>query len=188
MVDFGNALLWAKELWKSCLKEGSFAVDATMGNGHDTLTLARMVGESGKIWAFDVQDGALENTKKRLEKENVLERVYLIRASHEFMDEYVPEKVDAVVFNLGWLPGQEHAVTTNTKSTLTAVNKALELLKPGGLLTVCVYPGHEEGRRELACLTEWGRALDDRHYDVISRGYENIRLNPPRLIAVVKKQ
>ncbi len=188
MLDFGNAGLWTKELLRQQLHPGSLAVDATMGNGHDTLFLAQLVGRDGHVWAFDVQQSALDITRTRLKQAALEGSVTLLLDSHANMERHVPTLVNAVVFNLGWLPGQEHTVTTKTDSTLTAVNAALKLLKPGGLLTVCAYPGHEEGQQEMTALTDWIRGLDDKKYDAVSRGYENIRSKPPRLFAVVKKQ
>ena len=188
MLDFGNARLWCRGLLNEQLRPGALAVDATMGNGHDTLFLAQLVGPLGHVWAFDVQECALTNTLARLEAEKVQDRVTLFLDSHARMAEHVPQAVDAVVFNLGWLPGQEHAVTTRAETTVEALNAAHSLLKPGGLITICVYPGHPEGMRELEAVTDWCRGLSDRQYDAVSRGYENISARPPRLFAIVKKQ
>ena len=104
------------------------------------------------------------------------------------MGEFLHESVDAVVFNLGWLPGAEHGVTTRTDTTIQAVNAALELLKEDGLMTVCIYPGHDEGTRELNALLEWGAGLDDRRYDVLLKTYLNQPNDPPRMMAVKKKK
>ena len=186
--DFRSARFWAAELVESALYPGARAVDATMGNGHDALWLCRLVGERGRVYAFDVQPEAVERTRALLEREGVAERAILHCMGHEHMAEVVTEPVDAIVFNLGWLPGFEHGITTRVETTLRAVDAALSILAPEGLLTVCVYPGHAEGMRELEALTEWAKALDDRKFDAVSRGYENIRLRPPRLFMVAKKQ
>ena len=187
MVDFGNAGKWTRALLEAHVKPGSTALDATMGNGHDTLTLARLVGETGHVYAFDIQSEALANTRARLEGAGVSNRVTLILDSHENMASHVQTAPDTIVFNLGWLPGAQHKCTTRLETTLKAVNAAIDLLLPGGLMTICVYPGHEEGARELEALTLWARSLDDKKYDVISWGYENIKARPPRLIAIAKK-
>ena len=94
---------------------------------------------------------------------------------------------DGVPDDLRWLPGADHAVTTRTETTLRAVDAALTLLKPQGLMTVCVYPGHEEGARELKALTEWARQLDSKIYDALLECYMNQPNDPPQLIAVKKK-
>lgn len=98
------------------------------------------------------------------------------------------EPLDAAVFNLGWLPGSPHACTTRAETTLQAANAALALLKSGGVLTICVYPGHEEGAREREALLQWAGALDDGVYDAVAQEYLNIRKQPPLLIAVTKRQ
>ena len=68
-----------------------------------------------------------------------------------------------------------------------AAEAALSLLKPGGVLTICVYPGHEEGTRERGALLQWAGALDDGVYDAMAQEYLNIRKKPPLLIAVTKR-
>ena len=152
MIDLGNARAWTRELWDRLPAEGGKVIDATVGNGYDTLYLAG-----------------------------------LILDSHENMDIYVSEPVDGVVFNLGWLPGAEHAVTTHAESTLKAVGKCLALLKKGGLMTICVYPGHPEGEKEKNALLEWASALDDSVFDARITAYLNINKRPPLLIAITRR-
>ena len=186
--DFRSARFWAREMIQEAMFEGARAIDATMGNGHDTLWMCELAGETGRVYAFDVQAEAVERTRRRLEEAGVSERAELFCAGHERMGEFVHESVDAVVFNLGWLPGAEHGVTTHTDTTIRAVNAALELLKEDGLMTVCIYPGHDEGTRELNALLEWGAALDDKRYDVLLKTYLNQPNDPPRMMAVKKKK
>ena len=165
---------------------GDLAVDATMGNGRDTENLCRWVGKTGMVYAFDIQDQALAATRERLRTAELLERATLIRAGHERMAEYVEKPVQAVVFNLGWLPGGEHSITTRTGTTERAVDAALKLLRPGGLLSVCVYPGHEEGKRELAMLLSKCEGLDVRRFTVLYHHFLNAGEEAPRLILVQK--
>lgn len=186
--DFRSARFWAREMIEQALYEGACAVDATMGNGHDTLWLCELVGETGEVYAFDIQPEAVENTAHRLREADVYERSHLFCVGHEQMGEHVSRQVDAIVFNLGWLPGAEHGTTTQTATTLQAVNAALELLKEDGLLTVCIYPGHAEGTRELHALLEWAKSLDERRYDALLKTYLNQSNNPPQMIAVRKKK
>lgn len=187
-IDMGIARKWAEELHEALLEPGDRAIDATMGNGHDTLRLCRLTGEEGRVWAFDVQKEALESTRERLCEHGMQNRAELILAGHELMAEYVHEQVQLAVFNLGWLPGIEHAVRTKSETTLAAVNAALGLLAPGGLMTICVYPGHEEGREELQALLQWAQGLDPLLYDASVRRYLNQPLDPPVLIAVKKAE
>jgi len=186
--DFRSARFWASEWIESALYPGARAVDATMGNGKDTLWLCRRVGEAGRVYAFDVQAEAVERTRSLLEAEGVLERAVLFCEGHQHMADFVKEPVDAVMFNLGWLPGAQHGVTTITETTLAAADAALTLLKPDGLLTICVYPGHEEGTRELQALTRWAAALDPVEFDALLECYMNQPNHPPQLIAVKKKR
>jgi len=131
-VDFRSARFWAREMIEGAMFEGACAVDATMGNGHDTQWLCELAGEAGRVYAFDVQAEAVERTAERLREAGLGERAHLFCAGHQHMCEYVHEPVDAIVFNLGWLPGAEHGVTTRTETTLQAVNAALDLLKDFG--------------------------------------------------------
>ena len=186
-MDLGNARAWTRELWDKLSLEGAFVIDATVGNGYDTVYLAGKVGETGRVYGFDVQTEAIGATRARLNEAGLLDRCRLIPDSHENVDAYVKDPVDGVMFNLGWLPKAEHAVTTHAESTLKAVSKCLELLKKGGLMTVCVYPGHPEGEREKAALLAWAKALDDSAFDARVTEYLNIAKRPPLLIAVTRR-
>ena len=187
--DFRSARFWAAELIERALYPGATAVDATLGNGHDALWLCGLVGETGKVYGFDVQGEAVSRSRARLQEAGVAERATLILDGHQNMISYVPpESVDAVMFNLGWLPGAAHGVTTQTETTLQAVFAALEVLKEDGVMTVCVYPGHDEGARERDALLSWARGLDERAYDVMLRAYLNQSGDPPLMIAVKKNR
>ncbi len=138
-----------KEFILRHLKEGDTAVDFTMGNGNDTLFLSRTVGDGGRVYAFDIQEDALRSTEARLLAENAPKNYTLICDSHHKALDYVKEPIKAGVFNLGYLPGsgRKH-LTTLCDTTRPAVEAALSLLAPDGILLVAVYPGHEEGERE----------------------------------------
>lgn len=187
-VDFRSARFWAREMIEGAMSEGAVAVDATMGNGHDTQWLCELAGETGRVYAFDVQSEAVERTRERLREAGVEQRACLLCTGHEHMGKCVPEKADAIVFNLGWLPGAEHGVTTQTPTTLQAVNAALDVLKEDGLMTICIYPGHEEGTRELHALLEWASGLDDKQYDAMLKTYVNQPNDPPQMLAIRKKK
>lgn len=138
------------------LGEGDVAVDFTMGNGNDTLFLSRTVGESGRVYAFDIQEEALNSTRDRLIREGAPENYTLIRASHHRVREFVKEPIKAGMFNLGYLPGSgKKGVTTMRETTMPAVEAAIDLLAPDGVLIVAVYPGHEEGALEGDMLREY---------------------------------
>ncbi len=142
------------------LGEGDVAVDFTMGNGNDTLFLSKTVGESGKVYAFDIQELALESTSRFLKEQGAPENYILICDSHHKVREYVKEPIKAGMFNLGYLPGSgKKAVTTMRETTMPAVEAAIELLAPDGVLIVAIYPGHEEGALEGEMLREYFSTL-----------------------------
>lgn len=168
-----SARYQAAEILRKAVRGGDTVVDATMGNGHDTLFLCSLVGETGKVYAFDIQQEAVDAAAKRLREAGVENRAELFRLGHEHIAEKVPGPVQAVVFNLGWLPGGDHSVTTRTETTMTAAGQALELLAPGGVLVMCVYPGHAEGARELERLTVFFAELEPRRFNVLRQSFPN---------------
>jgi tRNA1(Val) A37 N6-methylase TrmN6 len=160
----------AHEAVRAVLAEGDIAVDATVGNGWDTLFLAKEVGPSGLVYGFDIQASALEAARRRLDAEGLLSRVTLFEAGHERMRELLPSSVSgevkAILFNLGYLPGGSHAVTTMRETTLAALTASLSLLASSGILSVMCYPGHPEGAEECRSVEEWTRALDAARFSV----------------------
>ncbi|MBQ8720500.1 MAG: class I SAM-dependent methyltransferase [Clostridia bacterium] len=142
------------------LKEGDVAVDFTMGNGNDTLFLSKTVGESGKVYAFDIQEEALIATKKTLEEGGAPDNFELICASHHRVKEFVKCPIKAGMFNLGYLPRSgKKGVTTMRETTMPAVEAAIELLSPDGALIIAIYPGHLEGELEGDMLREYFSTL-----------------------------
>ena len=174
----------AADYVRRTVRPGDVVVDATMGNGQDTLFLCGLVGETGHVYAFDVQPEAVERTRARLDEAGVLSRATLLLAGHETMAQHVPGGVQAVMFNLGWLPGAQHAVTTLERTTLPAVESACALLCPGGIVAVCVYPGHEEGKRELAALDRFAASLSPRTFNVLRHQFMNGPENTPQLLLI----
>ncbi|MBQ7125055.1 MAG: class I SAM-dependent methyltransferase [Clostridia bacterium] len=163
MIDL---LTVEKQFISSHVKEGGTVCDFTMGNGHDTLWLSEKVGENGKVYAFDIQQAALDNTRSLLEKSGCPKNYTLILDSHANAEKYVEGKICAGMFNLGYLPGSDKKITTLRESTLAAVKAALNLLEDGGGLLVAVYPGHEEGSHEGVMLDEFFSTLDRRQISV----------------------
>ena len=163
------------------LRDGDVAIDATAGNGHDTVFLAKLVGEAGKVIAFDVQEQAIASTRERLAAEGLLERVELVHGSHGSLAEQVTSgSVAAVMFNLGYLPGGDHAVITRTTETLRALEAALGVLRPGGILTIVCYPGHEGGNEESAAVVAWA----EKHGAEVFRREDTLR--PAPFLVVVR--
>lgn len=163
MVDL---LTLQKQFILNHLRAGDTAVDFTMGNGHDTEFLSRTVGESGRVYAFDIQSAALQATRARLAAAGCPENYTLILDSHHHADRYIPSKIKAGMFNLGYLPGGDKKITTLRKTTLPAVDFAVSALDDTGIVLVAVYPGHEEGAAEGELLTEHFSALSRKRFCV----------------------
>lgn len=156
-----DLLTLQKSFILSHLKEGDTCADFTMGNGHDTLFLSTTVGEKGKVYAFDIQESALESTRARLESEGAPKNYTLIRDSHSNLGLYIKEKIKAGMFNLGYLPGSGNkALTTMRETTTPAVMGAIDLLDAKSILLVAIYPGHEEGDAEGKALEEIFNKID----------------------------
>ena len=130
------------------LHPGDVAVDFTMGNGHDTEFLSKTVGESGHVYAFDIQEQALASTACRLREAGCPENYTLIHDSHQYVKNYVKTPFRAGMFNLGWLPGGDKSITTLRESTMPAVEAAIDLMDRDAILNIAVYPGHAEGDAE----------------------------------------
>ena len=151
-------------------------VDFTMGRGRDTLFLCRLAPQ-GRVFAFDIQQGALDQTAELLIQNNV-HNATLILDNHDRFANYVPGEIDGGLFNLGFLPGGDRSVTTQRGSTVTAVRLAMQSLKRGGALGVAVYPGHVEGRLEGETLQSYFAGVDKKEFDVFIYRLLNVPDSP----------
>ncbi|NLI70060.1 MAG: methyltransferase domain-containing protein [Firmicutes bacterium] len=181
-----KAIEFAKHLVGATLGPGGSAVDATAGNGNDTLLLARIVGREGRVYAFDIQREALNITRSKLVNENLADHVLLINDGHENMDKHVSGRLDAVMFNLGYLPGGNHNLVTRPASTLKAVDISLRLINRGGIITIVSYSGHPGGMEEREQLAGMLENLDQKQYQVLHYSIINQKNHPPRLFAIQK--
>ena len=166
-----SARFLAQDALRAHLRPGDTAVDATLGNGHDACFLAELVGEGGRVIGLDVQAEAVARSQARLAAAGLLGRCRLLCLGHEHLAQAAAGPVDAVMFNLGWLPGGDKALTTRWETTRQGVEAALELLRPGGLLTVCVYPGHPAGETERQGLTAYFAALAPQAFNVLHQRF-----------------
>ncbi len=188
---FSNQLELAHHFWEQILMPGDCAIDATVGNGHDTLKLAQIVGPQGEVFGIDLQSQAIENTftllKGALNQEQ-LYRVHLFNQSHSSFPPIVYErKIKLIVYNLGYLPGSgDKTFTTLTETTLESINNSLNLLSEGGVISIMCYPGHKEGQKEEKALLSLVSALDQRNYNISYHQWLN-RRNPPSLLLIKKK-
>lgn len=151
-------LIYARQFWRRVVSPGDTLIDATAGNGHDTLFLASLLQGHGSVSSYDIQPQALENTRKRLEElpPEYRECISLKLQSHTQFDE---QNVKLIVYNLGYLPGGDKRVTTCRTSTVESIEKGLKILAPGGALSITCYPGHEEGAREQEAILSFLGAL-----------------------------
>lgn len=179
----------AHDIIRASLGEGGLAIDGTAGNGHDTLVLAQLVGGSGRVWAFDVQTQALESTRSKLLNHGYHHVVELVHASHSEMMTLIPQrhhgKVSGIMFNLGYLPHHDHALTTQRDTTIPAIRGALSLLRSGGALTVMTYRGHPGGEEEASAVETLLDELDTEQYATF-RWPDLPPKRGPRLSAVKK--
>jgi SAM-dependent methyltransferase len=192
-MGFLSILSCAHKLIAERIAPGEAVVDATAGNGIDTLFLAKLVGANGLVYAFDIQQQAIDKTRMRLDKEQPdHSNVRLLLCSHARLREMLPESVHgtvgAVMFNLGYLPGDDHRRFTRPESTLPALAQAAGLLRQGGVLTIALYTGHEGGESEAAAVREWAENLPQQQFQVLEYRFINQKNNPPYLIAVEKSE
>lgn len=169
------------EILKNDFK-GISAVDATMGMGNDTEKLLKVVGEKGKVFAFDVQDQAINYCKEKFKNINNLE---IIKMSHEFID--ILENFDLAIYNLGYLPGSDKSVTTMAMSTVISLMKATQLINKGGIIIVVSYLGHENSKEERDSLEKFLKSLDQKKFIVEKREFFNQINNPPIVYVLEKK-
>lgn len=181
-----GAVPLAHQILSCRIREGDRVVDATCGNGNDTLFLARLVGPSGHVFAFDVQQKALERTRSQLEQESLGERVTLVAVGHERMGEYVRTPVRGIVFNLGYLPGGDRNVTTRPFTTRAGIDAGLLLLLPEGIMTVAVYSGHDGGEEGEDILRHCS-SLDPRIWNVWVCRQGNRSTRAPFLVVIERQ-
>ena len=177
---------WIHQVLDGYIKEGDCCIDATMGKGGDTYYLCSKTGIDGKVYAFDVQEDAVRQTRALLAKEHLSAEVYL--DSHANMAHYAePETVDCIVFNFGRLPGGDPTKFTTAETSLPAVDAGLKLLKKGGLMALALYYGKENGYAERDAILAHLRELDDRTYTVLGCEWMNRKNDPPLPIFIWKE-
>jgi len=179
---------FAHDLLDKTIKHGDIVVDATCGNGNDTLYLSELVAKNGHVFAFDIQEQAIATTTKLLNEQN-RQNVTLIHDSHALIDQYIDEDTSlaAAVFNLGYLPRSDKSIITQPDSTITAIKKLLPLLRKKGLLVLVVYAGHPGGQAEKNAVLDFVSQLEQKDYFVLQYQFINLMNEPPFVIAIEKK-
>lgn len=184
-----NALHYSHTLLKSTLLNGDTVIDATVGNGGDTVLLATLVGKTGHVYGFDIQAEAIQTTKEKLLFTSLLEQVSLYNEGHEKLDFFIPKnkEIAAAVFNLGYLPKGDKDIITKGETTIQAVKAILPRLRKGGLLLLTVYAGHPGGETEKQVVLNFVKQLSQEAYAVLYYGFINQKNSPPFLIVIEKK-
>lgn len=178
---------WCADFIRRQVKEGDLCIDATMGNGNDTLLLSLLCAQTGRVLAFDIQQQALDATREKLILAKAPENYTLILDSHANMASYAsPDSVSCIVFNFGYLPGSDHTLATRSESSIQALSQSLTLLKKGGLLSLCIYSGGDSGFEERDQILMWLKNLDSRKYLVIKSDYYNRPNHPPIPVLVIR--
>lgn len=181
-----RVLQYTKALLADTVVVGDSVVDATAGNGHDTSFLAELVGDTGHVYAFDVQQQAVDATKSRLAESQLDKQTTVILDGHQNVKQYVSEPIRAAIFNLGYLPGSEHSIVTKPGTTIEAVSDLLDLLHVGGMIILVVYHGHEGGKDERDKLLDFVSDLPQKYVHVLRYEFINQKNDPPFIIALEK--
>ena len=161
------------------LKNKNVAIDGTLGNGHDTDFLK---DNFKKVYSFEIQE---EPCKSYINKN--IENVEVINDSHHLLKQYVKEPVDCIMYNLGFLPGGDKKVTTLHETSLESIKAGLEILSSGGIMTICLYRGHDEGKEEEGCIIPYLKSLPKNKYGVMEHCFLNRSEVAPMLLVVEKK-
>lgn len=187
-MNLQGIIPFAHDLLNRAIQPGDIVVDATCGNGNDTLFLSKLVENTGHVYAFDIQQQAIETTRQLLQR-NERNNVTLIHDSHSLIEQYIDQSTTlaAGVFNLGYLPRSDKSIITKPDSTIEAIRKLLPLLKKNGLLVLVVYAGHPGGQEEKNAVIQFVSELNQQHYFVLKYGFINLVNEPPFVIAIEKK-
>lgn len=178
---------WCHHFIEEHVSPGDLCIDATAGNGNDTAFLCRLVGDSGRVLAFDIQQAAIDATCRRLFENSLSHIGHPILDSHVHMNLYAePESVSCIVFNFGYLPGGDHSLATRADTSIQAMETGLTLLKKGGLMSLCIYSGGDSGFEERDGILSWLKALDSRRYMVVLSSYYNRPNDPPIPVLILK--
>jgi predicted methyltransferase len=184
-------LPFARQLLEKAVINGDVVIDATLGNGHDTVFLAGLVGEKGRVYGFDVQEEAILASEKRLAEQGFSNQVTLFHAGHECIEILIPVEehglVTGAIFNLGYLPGSDKTIVTKPETTISAIEQLLRIMKPEGIIVLVIYHGHVEGAIERDALLTFCQQLDQNEAHVLQYQFINQQNNPPFIIAIEKR-
>lgn len=182
-----SALDIIRKVIREHVKEGDLCIDATAGRGNDTAFLCELVGESGHVLAFDIQEDAVNSTRELLEKKGFSSRGEVFLESHSEMARFAkPGTVSCITFNFGWLPKGDHNIFTKKETSIPAIEAGLELLREDGIMTLILYYGKETGFEEHDALLEFLPTIDSSRYTVVEMPFVNRDNCPPIPILILK--
>lgn len=182
-----NALTLSHRFLDEQVHSGDLCIDATAGRGRDTAFLCRLVGETGRVLAFDIQEEAVKSTRALLEEEKLSHIGTVIHDSHSNMAAYVnPGTVRAIVFNFGWLPGGDHNIFTHAQTSIQAIEQGLSLLRDDGVMSLCIYYGKETGFAERDALLSYLASIDGKTATVFAGSFLNRRNCPAIPVFLLK--
>ncbi|MDF2569824.1 MAG: putative rRNA methylase [Sporomusa sp.] len=185
-MEVANAVVMAQRFLRPRLTNADLVLDATVGNGKDTLFLVENIPSTALAWAFDIQPQALTNAHELLTKHGVAHKARFVLDSHKHINKYINQPLDAAMFNLGYLPGGDHTISTHPDSTIQALIHALHLLRAGGIITIAAYPGYEHGRLECHAIQEYLTGLNQKQITVACWSIVNQKNTPPVLYIIEK--
>lgn len=181
----------AQTFIEKAVSPGDLVIDATLGNGHDTLFLARLVGPTGKVYGFDIQLAAHRETLNRLQQAGLTHQVGLLHQGHEAMVRCLPSalqgRIRAAMFNLGYLPGTDKKITTFPETTIEALESCKTMLMSGGRMTVVAYTGHPGGNEEANAVEQWTASLDPTEWSCDTIRPNSLHSSPPKLYCCEKR-
>lgn len=180
---------YCHERIQQMIKKPLLCIDATAGTGKDTVFLAKYAEKKGRVISMDIQEMAIEQTRTRLAKEQLSDRVEVVLDSHAHIDKYAKEgSVSIIMFNLGYLPGGDHSLSTKAETTIEALKKGLRLLQEGGMISLLIYSGGDSGFDEKNQVLAWLRDLPDDKYTVLVEAFYNKPNNPPLPVYILKNE
>lgn len=185
---YQNAIELSHEYIEKTVCPGDVVVDATAGNGNDTLFLAKLVGTEGHVYAFDIQEQAVENTRKKLLNNGFSESCTVILDGHQNMKNYVKAPVKAVMFNFGYLPGGDHNIFTIAPTSIEAIKASMELISEDGIITLAIYYGGDSGFEEKDALIEFLKTIDNKQYSVLYHDFINYPNCPPLVVSITRSK
>ncbi|MET3683607.1 hypothetical protein ABID56_001716 [Alkalibacillus flavidus] len=181
---------FAHDWLRQTIESGDTVVDATLGNGHDSVFLSQTVGSNGHVYSFDIQVEAITEAKQLFNREQT-ENVTTVQLGHEHASSYLQDRgvqsIGGAIFNLGFLPGGDEEITTHADTTIQAIDGIFSLLKSKRMIVIVVYPGHETGQTEKNQLMTYLKQQKPSTMDVAMYHLVNRSDKAPFVVGLYKK-